>query len=93
MYGVDDFDKIWQSYRTTTSSLKIVKRNILDGNIIALGRNDFTNEPKDEVLEKINESHKNADEFVILSLWVVFERILFQYVQNENKKNNRKLTH
>lgn len=86
MYPPDVLNEVWQSYKTTIESLNAVGHNISKGNLEGLGKTGFAHDSKAEAIGKIDKSKKNADDYVILSLWSVFERILFQYLQNEGKR-------
>jgi len=86
MSEVDVLDDVWLTYQTTVDSLNVVMRSVLKGNISALEKTNFIGESETEVLKKIRESREHADDYVIMALWTVFERVLFQHVQNESKR-------
>jgi len=86
MYQANALDEIWESYQTTVNSLKAVNYNLSKGNFEILKNTSFISEPKETVQEKIKNSKQNAGDYAILSLWAIFERILFQYVQDEAER-------
>lgn len=79
-------DGIWQAYKTTLDCLKIAKRSIAKNDPCLLAKTNFMGAVKDEAEQQIEQSWANADDYVILSLWTAFERILLVYVQEENQR-------
>jgi hypothetical protein len=77
---------IWQSYQATVDCFKIAGRSINREEYHLLNRTNFVGTPLDKADELIRKSRSDADDFVILSLWAVFERKLFEYLQRISKK-------
>lgn len=86
MSAADALDTIWQSYIDTIDCLKVASRCISTGRIEHLDKTGFIQTSKPEAEKKISASRKNADEFLILSLWAVFERSLFFHLQKESDR-------
>lgn len=79
-------DAIWQSYLESIDCFKVASRCISAGDTKYLKNTEFLNEKVGSAEEEIARARKNADDFVILSLWAVFERLLLDEIQNESKK-------
>ncbi len=76
-------DEIWQSYQTTLDCFKVTDRSITKKEYHLLNRTDFISASTETAGKLINLSRSNADDYIILSLWTVFERRLFEYLKNE----------
>lgn len=79
-------DPIWESYLTTVDCLKVTSRSIEKNELHLMNKTKFVGSPIDEAKVLIHDSRTNADDFVIVSLWAVFERKLLEYVQVEGRK-------
>ena len=79
-------DPIWQAYQVTQDCLKIAQRSVAKEEIRLLDKTSFLTVSKDEAQNRIQHSHTDADDFVILSLWVKFERMLLDYVRSQGRK-------
>jgi hypothetical protein len=77
---------IWQSYLASIDCFKIAVRSVNREEYHLLSNTDFLTTPSEKVNELIKKSRSNADDYVILSLWAVFERKLFEYIQRLSKK-------
>lgn len=82
----NSIDVVWNTYETTVECLKIVARNVHGKNISALGKSSFITENPEELSRKIDASTESASDYVILSLWAVFEPCLFSYLQEESRR-------
>lgn len=81
-----ELDDIWQAYLVTNDCLKISERCIDNKDYLKLlNKTSFKNSSIDEAEQKIKTSRKNADDYVILSLWVIFERQLFDILTLETQ--------
>lgn len=79
-------DGIWQAYKTTSDCLKIARRSIAKNDPRLLANTNFIGAVNDEVEQQIKQSRENADDYVILSLWAAFERILLCYAKKESQR-------
>jgi hypothetical protein len=79
-------DEIWQEYLCTVDCLKITQRSINKSNPGLLAKTTFMQVTQEAANQQIEQSRANADDYVILSLWVVFERMLLLYAQNESQR-------
>lgn len=86
MKSTDMLDSIWQAYQTTNDCLKIARRSIDKQKLDLLNKTKFMTLPIHEANLNIENSRKNADDYVILSLWIVFERHLFDYLTLETQR-------
>jgi len=78
-------DAIWDIYEITIDSFKIASRSVNKHRYL-LTRTDFSVITPDEAEKRIEMSRKDAADYVILSLWAVFERQLYEYLQYECDK-------
>ena len=76
---------IWQSYQATVDCFKIAGRSVNREEYHLLSRTNFLSTPSEKADELIRKSRSDADDYVILSLWAVFERKLFEYLQRISK--------
>jgi hypothetical protein len=79
-------DSIWQSYLGAIDCFKIANRCVSQGDVRYLKKTNFIYEKASDAESKIMAGRNNADDFVILSLWAVFERVLLEEIQRESKK-------
>jgi hypothetical protein len=86
MKATDELDNIWQGYQVTNDCLKIASRSIDIKDLNILKKTRFMTSTIDDAKKDIKESRDNADNYVILSLWVAFERNLFEYLSWESKR-------
>ncbi len=77
---------VWESYLTTIDCLKVSLRSIEKNEHYLLSKTKFIGSSIDAAKQMINDSRNNADDFVIVSLWAIFERQLIEYIQSEGKK-------
>jgi hypothetical protein len=78
-------DPVWTSYQTTMDCLKIADRGVTLGELRLLANTRFIRSEADEAKRVISQSKDDAGDFVILSLWAVFERILVQCLRMESR--------
>lgn len=86
MNSANILDPIWASYLTTIDCLKVASRSIEKGELHLMSNTIFAASAIDEAKMMIKESRTSADDFVIVSLWAVFERKLLEYVQEEGRR-------
>lgn len=86
MKATDVLDNIWHTYQVTNDCLKIASRSVDISDLNLLKKTRFMTSTIDEAKQDIQESRANADDYVILSLWVAFERKLFEYLLWESKR-------
>jgi hypothetical protein len=89
MSAIDKLEEIWNTYQVTKDCLKVTERSInkKPHHLKILRSTDFISDTSHEANQKIKLSRDNADDYVILALWTVFERKLFEEVQIESRKN------
>jgi len=87
MSAIDTIETIWNTYQVTKDCLKVTERSVKSDNLKMLRSTDFISDTSQEANQKIKLSRDNADDYVILALWTVFERKLFEEVQLESRKN------
>ncbi|MBF0103013.1 MAG: hypothetical protein HQK77_19115 [Desulfobacterales bacterium] len=78
--------EIWQSYQSTIDCFKIADRSVDKVDYHLLHKTNFLNISPEKADELIRKSRLAADDYVILSLWAVFERKLFEYLQRLSQK-------
>jgi len=86
MASENPLDPIWGTYVVTKDCLKIAQRAIRRNDAKLLRNTDFMGDLPQDSSKEIRESRKKADDFVILSLWVVFERTLVSLLQDKGRK-------
>lgn len=87
MSSENPLDRIWESYKITSDCLKIAQRSVSKNEKSLLKGTVFLNSlSKDEPVLWIEKSRTDADDYVILSLWAAFERVILEYVQKEGGK-------
>jgi len=96
MSAIDDFKAIWRNYQTIRDCIKIASRSISQNDLSLLKKTDFFENTADEADEKIQVSQKDADDYVIMTLWACFERNLFSRFTNDivnpdSKLKNKKI--
>lgn len=89
MSATDKLEEIWNTYQVTKDCLKVTERSInkKSNHLKILRSTDFITDTPQESNQKIKLGRDNADDYVILALWTVFERKLFEEVQLESRKN------
>jgi hypothetical protein len=86
MSSPNTIEEAWRSYQTTVECLAIVARMARGNDVHALQRTSFFGAHIDEASDRISASASNADDYVILSMWALFERHLFLFLQDESKR-------
>ena len=86
MSAIDTLEEIWNTYKVTKDCFKITERSIDKDVNFLLKRTNFLVSSSEKAKEDIRLSADNADDYVILSLWTVFERRLFEEVKKESEK-------
>ncbi len=86
MSSANILEPVWDSYLTTSDCLKVASRSLEKGEFHLMSKTKFVSSPVDAAKQMIKESQTSIDNFVIVSLWAVFERKLLEYVQAEGRK-------
>jgi hypothetical protein len=86
MKATEVLKTIWHTYQVTQDCLKIAGRSIEAQNLSVLKNTEFITSTAAQARQAIQESRDNADDYVILSLWVAFERILFDCLRYESER-------
>ncbi|MBF0234567.1 MAG: hypothetical protein HQK65_16220 [Desulfamplus sp.] len=92
MSSTNILDTIWESYLTTIDCLKVASRSIENNELHLMSKTRFVGSSIDEAKVMIKDSREKADDFVIVSLWAIFERKLLEYLQVEGRKLLQKAT-
>ena len=80
------FDPIWKVYEVTKDCLKVAQRTVSGCDDRLLRETQFIGTSVPESTEWIARSRSESDDFVIMSLWVTFERIVISYLQEKGKR-------
>lgn len=79
-------DHIWQTYQVTRDCLKVAQRSVSKKDLRLLNKTKFISMSEEQAEDWISKSRNDSDDFIILSLWAVFERIMIGYLQEQGKK-------
>ncbi len=79
-------DQIWESYQVMCDCLKIAQRGVSEKNIRLLNKTNFWSSSEENARNQIKKGRSDANDYVILSLWAVFERIIMEYLQIQGRK-------
>lgn len=82
----DSLEDIWNTYQVTLNCLKITERSVKASDLNLLKRTSFATATIDSAKLDIQESRKHIDDYLILSLWAVFERNLFDCAVRESQR-------
>jgi hypothetical protein len=86
MKADSQLEQIWLTYRTTMDSLKVAKKTIKSGELRLLTETRFAGRAVEESTAWLQDSQTASEDFVILSLWVAFERVVIGYIQDKGSK-------
>ena len=86
MRADNQLEQIWQTYRTIMDCLKIAKKTIKKGELQLLTETRFAGSASKQSAVWLQDSQIASSDFVILNLWVTFERIVIGYVQDKGTK-------
>ncbi|MEA1968772.1 MAG: hypothetical protein U9N77_11220 [Thermodesulfobacteriota bacterium] len=86
MSSENPLDPIWESYQVICDCLKIAQRGISEKNERLLNRTNFLANPEDQSINQVKNSRTDANDYVILSLWAGFERIIMEYLQIQGRR-------
>lgn len=75
---------IWEAYQITKDCLKVTQRTVDRESEHFLKDTRFIGTSKDDATNKIGKSRSEAEDYVVLSLWVAFERFIINYVQEKS---------
>ncbi len=80
---VNPLDSVWETYQTIKDCLKVTDRARRKGDLQLLQRTDFVILEEKQAVHRMQSCHETLEDFVILSLWAVFERYLVEYIQGK----------
>ena len=86
MSGTDALDAVWEIYRIYKDNIKIVKRCIDVMDTAKTRGTIFIEATKDQSDSYLKTARNEIDDFIIFSMWAVFERQLFDLLQHENNR-------
>lgn len=76
-------DSIWQTYLTTKACLKVTDSVRRRREVVHLQKTDFITLTEEDAVRLMKSCRRELEDFVILSLWAAFERLLIEYVQEK----------
>jgi len=79
-------DRIWESYQVMCDCLKIAQRGVSEKNMGLLNKTNFWSVSEEDARHQIKKGRSDANDYVILSLWAAFERIITEYLQIQSRK-------
>ena len=79
------FDPIWRVYEVTKDCLKVAHRTVKGCDDRLLRKTRFIGTSVPESTEWIERSRTESDDFVVMSLWVTFERTIISYLQEKGR--------
>ncbi len=80
------FDLIWRVYEVTKDCLKVAQRTVRGRDDHLLRETEFIGTSVPVSMEWIATSRNESDDFVVMSLWVIFERIIISYLQEKGRR-------
>ena len=86
MASDDPFELIWNTYQVTRDCHKVAGKMVNESNDYFLEGTQFVALSKNDAAGSIMQSRQESDDFVIVSLWAAFERIVVNYVQARGLK-------
>lgn len=86
MMSNNPLDPVWKQYQVTRDCVRIALRTLETGNELFLRGTGFSRASYQESADWIGRSQKELDDFLILSLWVVFERGVVSLLQDKGRK-------
>ncbi|MBN1974359.1 MAG: hypothetical protein JW787_12020 [Sedimentisphaerales bacterium] len=72
---------IWEFYQITGDCLKVAQRTINRENEYFMRDTGFIGKSIEDATDKIVKSRRETEDYVVLSLWIAFERFMFNHVQ------------
>lgn len=78
-------EPVWRTYQITRDCLKIAQRTVRTADARLLGGTDFLGDSLVGSTERIQRSRDESDDFVILSLWVAFERTVLSFLREKGR--------
>jgi hypothetical protein len=85
MASDNPLEPIWRTYQVTRDCLKIAQRTVQRADTRLLRGTDFMGDLSQASTERIQRSRNESDDFVILSLWVAFERIVLSFLREKGR--------
>lgn len=88
MSSSEALDEIWQVYQITLDCLKVASRSLDRGSkAFPLFRNtNFVLLPDDVAHKRLELGRSQVDNYLVLSLWTVFERQMYSHLQRESRR-------
>ncbi|MDR3554457.1 MAG: hypothetical protein P4L55_06870 [Syntrophobacteraceae bacterium] len=85
MSPISPLNEIWQNYQLATDCFKITRRTLVKGDVGLLSNTGFAAASLEDADRIIVKGRNEWDDFVILSLWAVFERLIIDFVREKAK--------
>jgi hypothetical protein len=86
MSGSEAIEAVWKNYQTTLDCLKIAQRGIAQDDASMTRSTGFYGREQDEAERRIAAIRKDAEDYIIVSLWTAFERSLFAYLIEQSNR-------
>lgn len=86
MESDNPLDPIWKVYEVTKDCLKVAQRTVNRSDECLLRETEFIGNSAQQSMEWITKSRSESDNFIIMSLWASFERIIISYLQEKGRK-------
>ena len=82
----DPFESLWSIYQVTRDCHKVARKMVNRGDEHFLEGTEFIAGSKNDAAKSIEQSRKESEDFVIVSLWATFERIIIGHLQTRGRK-------
>jgi hypothetical protein len=79
-------DPVWRQYEVAKDCMRIARKTLEAGHELFLRGTEFAGASYQEAADWIGRSQNELDDFVVLSLWVVFERSVVSLLQDKGRK-------
>ncbi len=76
MSSENPLEPIWESYQAICDCIKVAQRGITEKDARLLNRTNFLTNSKEQSIKQVKKSRTDVNDYVILSLWAAFERVL-----------------
>jgi len=85
MSSDNPLEPVWRTYQITRDCLRIAQRTVRRADARLLRGTDFLGDALTASSERIQRSRDESDDFVILSLWVAFERAVLSFLREKGR--------
>jgi len=85
MYN-NPLDPVWKQYEVTKDCMRIAQKTLQTGHELFFRGTEFAGTSYQEATDWIRRSQNELEDFLILSLWIVFERGVVSLLQDKGRK-------